>query len=281
MLHFAYGSNLDAGDLSRFGIERTPVARAYLPDRRLAFTHASTSRGGGVLDVVEAAGSAVEGMLFRLEADAEHALDEKENRGHRYRRAGVVVLDEDGRERPAFLYEVEPAVRERFVSPAPGYLDVVRRGYRAHGFDGAPLESAAEGRAHTGPVRSLFVYGTLMAGEERAVHLERHGMRAFAPARTRGTLIDLGAYPGLVLEGAGTAVAGELYAIADPAGLFATLDPVEGFRGFGVAGSHYRRTIVRASRGCASAPAWTYVYAGPQDGRQVIASGSWRRRAVE
>jgi len=281
VLYFAYGSNLDAPDLARFGLSLTAVARAYLPDRRLAFTHASTSRGGGVLDVVEAAGGAVEGMLFRLEAGAERALHEKENRGHRYRRLETVTLDEDGHERAAFLYEVEPVERESFVSPAPAYLEVVRRGYGAHGLDAAPLEAAAAGAAHMGPVRSLFAYGTLMAGEERAVHLARQGMTAPAPAQARGTLIDLGAYPGLVLDGASTPVAGELYAIADPARLFAALDPVEDFRGFGVAGSHYRRTIVRAARGCASVPAWTYVYAGPHDGRKVIASGSWRRRAVE
>ena len=281
MLYFAYGSNLEAQDLARFGLSLSAVARAYLPDRRLAFTHASTSRGGGVLDVAEARGSAVEGMLFRLDPAAARALDEKENRGHRYRRVETVALDEDGRERAAFVYEVEPAEREAFVAPAPGYLDVVRRGYRAHGLDDAPLEAAAIGTPHFGPVRSLFVYGTLMAGEERAPHLARQGMTAAAPAQVRGTLIDLGAYPGLVLDGAPTPVAGELYAIADPGRLFAALDPVEDFRGFGVAGSHYRRTIVRAARGCASVPAWTYVYAGPHDGREVIASGSWRRRAVE
>ncbi|HZN55795.1 MAG TPA: gamma-glutamylcyclotransferase [Candidatus Polarisedimenticolaceae bacterium] len=280
MLYFAYGSNLDAGDLARFGIALAPIARAYLPDRRLAFTHDSSSRGGGVLDAVEATGCAVEGVLFRLEDRAARLLDDKESRGHRYRRVASVALTDDGAEHAAFFYEVAPAHREAFVPPAGAYLDVVRRGAHAHGLDGAPLEAAAAGDAHAGPVRHLFVYGTLMAGEERSHHLAALGMTDCVPARIAGSLLDLGAYPGLRVDGAGGTVEGELYSIPDPRRLFEVLDPIETFRGFGAAGSLYRRAIVLARLGGGSAPAWSYVYAGPHDRGKIIPSGSWRGRAV-
>ena len=59
VLYFAYGSNLNETDLDRYCLERAlppigleSVGLGFLPDRRLAFTHRSSSRGGGVLDVI-------------------------------------------------------------------------------------------------------------------------------------------------------------------------------------------------------------------------------------
>jgi gamma-glutamylcyclotransferase (GGCT)/AIG2-like uncharacterized protein YtfP len=92
-------------------------------------------------------------------------------------------------------------------------------------------------------------------------------------------LLDLGPYPGLVVEGAKGSVAGELYDASEPDALFAELDAIETFRGFGVPGSFYRRAVVRVRRAnVASALAWTYIYAGDRNGCRVIASGDWRER---
>jgi gamma-glutamylcyclotransferase (GGCT)/AIG2-like uncharacterized protein YtfP len=288
VLYFGYGSNLCADDLGRWCRERgidavrlDAVSRAYLPDRRLAFTHHSTTRGGGVLDVPLAFGSAVAGVLFRVRSqEAIAALDEKETRGHAYRRIETVALTEDGAEHPAFAYEVVPSGRRLFVDPAPGYLDVVRRGYAAHGLPAAALDAAARGAPHAGPVAQFFVYGTLRSGEERRPILTRHDAAGGDAATVEGTLLHLGDYPGLVLDGAAAEVTGEVYSVSDLARLFAELDPVETFHGFGAPGSLYRRAIVRVQRaGLAPAPAWTYVYNGVRDGARVIASGDWRRRA--
>jgi gamma-glutamylcyclotransferase (GGCT)/AIG2-like uncharacterized protein YtfP len=287
MLYFGYGSNLCDDDLSRWSVERgldpvrlRPVVPAFLPDRRLAFTHRSTTRGGGVLDIPEARGSAVAGVLFRAPADAAIAtLDRKESEGHTYRRIETVALTDDGAETPVFTYEVAPASRASFVTPAPGYLDVVRRGYVEHGLAREPLEAAARGASHSGPVAGLFVYGTLRRGEERHPVLARHAVTDGEGATTTGALLDLGPYPGLVVDGASGSVAGELYPTADPEALFEELDAIETFRGFGVEGSEYRRAIVRVRRlSSGSALAWTYVYAGSRGACGVIASGDWRER---
>lgn len=290
MLYFGYGSNLDELDLARYGRERgldairlERVGRAFLPDRRLAFTHRSTSRGGGVLDVPSARGSAVAGVLFRvLSDDAIAALDRKEGEGHAYVRFEAVALTEDGAEEPAFTYEVATARREPFVAPAPAYLDVVRRGYEDHGLATEPLETAAAGGSSAGPIAGLFVYGTLRQGGERHSALTRHGASGGETAWTAGTLLDLGPYPGLVADHPQGSVAGELYLAPDPDALFAELDAIETFRGFGVPGSLYRRAVVRVRRpGVDSTLAWTYVYAGSRHGTSVIASGDWcnRRRS--
>jgi hypothetical protein len=44
---------------------------------------------------------------------------------------------------------------------------------------------------------------------------------------TAGTLVDLGAYPGLIVDGPGGSVLGELYSAADQDALYAELDEIE------------------------------------------------------
>ena len=288
MHYFGYGSNLCPADLADWCLRRDlpPIAlsaegRAFLPDRRLAFTHHSTTRGGGVLDVPESVGSVVAGVLFRpLSDDAASRLDRKESEGHVYRRFETVALTEDGGETPAYAYEVVPAHRERFITPAPHYLEVVRSGYRRHAVPAAPLDAAATGTAHPGAVTKLFVYGTLMRGEERHPALARHRATGGEPATIRGTLLDLGPYPGLVTGNSSREIAGELYDAPDLAALFAELDEIETFRGFGAADSLYRRAVMSVSFAGRSVPAWTYLFVGPREGAHPIASGAWRSRCA-
>jgi gamma-glutamylcyclotransferase (GGCT)/AIG2-like uncharacterized protein YtfP len=286
MRYFAYGSNLNRDDLERWcrerGLPSTELGagtRAFLPDRRLAFTHRSSTRGGGVLDVRPSTGCAVAGIVFEVRDDAVAVLDRKEAEGHVYRRIETTALSVDGREHGVFTYEVDPSRREPFVVPADSYLDVVRRGYGAFSVETDPLDAAARGAAHPGPVARLFVYGTLMRGEERHPALLRHGARFECPGRARGTLHDLGPYPALSADPADDPVVGELYEAPDLGALLTETDRVEGFGGFGARGSLYRRAIVRVTSDLGgSVLAWTYLLAGDAGGARVIASGDWRRR---
>ena len=283
-LYFGYGSNLCREDLASWcrarghdPIELTAVGRSLLPDRRLAFTHRSSTRGGGVLDVPEGKGSAVRGVVFSLPSpEAGKLLDRKEGEGHTYHRFETMALAEDGSELPVFAYEVDDTHREPFVAPPASYLEVVRRGYAAYGVDPSALESAARNESHRGAVTGLFVYGTLRQGEERHPVLARHRLVHGMAATTLGTLLDLGPYPGLILDRSLGAVAGEYYEIPDPAALFPELDRIETFQGFGDPSSLYRRAIVRVERsGAGSRLAWTYVYAGSRTGCHEIVSGDW------
>ena len=286
MLYFAYGSNLDRTDLDRWSAARElppialePIGPAFLPDRKLAFSHRSTTRGGGVLDVPPSIGSAVAGVLFRPAGDgALQVLDRKEGEGHLYRRVETTALTGDGGSHPAVTYEVVPSERSPFVPPAPGYLEIVRRGYAAHGIDASALIAAAGDRAHDGPVSSLFVYGTLRRGEERFPVLERHRARLVFTGSTRGTLYDLGSYPGLRVGEGNSAVVGEVYACEALGELLREIDAIEGFLGFGVPGSVYRRAIATVARAAGgSALAWTYAFErGPN--AAVVAGGDWRKR---
>jgi gamma-glutamylcyclotransferase (GGCT)/AIG2-like uncharacterized protein YtfP len=123
------------------------------------------------------------------------------------------------------------------------------------------------------PPRHLFVYGTLRRGATMHALLEP-GAEWVGPARMRGRLYDLGAFPGFAAGGWREFVQGELYRLVAPDSdaLLETLDRYEG-RAF--------RRVVREAL-CADGaplPAFVYLFAGSLRGRRRIASGdyvAWR-----
>jgi len=92
----------------------------------------------------------------------------------------------------------------------------------------------------------------------RATYLE--------PGRVRGTLVDLGRYPGL-LEGRGTVV-GEVYRITPE--LLPALDREEGYN------FERRRALVTLAAGH-RVRAWVYRYRGPRERATLIGDGDYRR----
>jgi gamma-glutamylcyclotransferase len=112
MLLFAYGSNL-ASEQVPSGAEL--VGPALLPGHRLALTRRSIRWGGGVVDVVPAAGQQVWGVLYEAPERAIAELDRKEGAGFAYRRRHVEV-EVAGEVRGAMAYEVID--KETDVPPA-------------------------------------------------------------------------------------------------------------------------------------------------------------------
>ena len=136
MLYFGFGLNLDAAQMRARcrNPALAPVARALLPGHRLAFTHVSPKRNGGVADIVAHEGSAVWGCLYDL-SDPEFALlDGIEGVPVVYHRQAVEVWREgDPRQpTPALTYVITTKVYPE-PSPHPDYLDQIRRGARAVG----------------------------------------------------------------------------------------------------------------------------------------------------
>jgi gamma-glutamylaminecyclotransferase len=111
----------------------------------------------------------------------------------------------------------------------------------------------------------VFTYGTLLAGEPNHDVLRRSS--CLGPARTppRFTLVDLGAYPGLLAQGT-SVVRGELYEV--DAEVLAALDRLEGHPTF------YRRgPIILAGWRRAE----TYFFPALRAaGGPIIDSGDWR-----
>ncbi|MCS6798206.1 MAG: gamma-glutamylcyclotransferase [Myxococcota bacterium] len=146
------------------------------------------------------------------------------------------------------------------------------------------------------PIDAFFVYGTLMRGECREHVLRAHDPVRWTPAVLEGgRLRDCGSYPGLEpTRRMADRVHGELVAFevgcdaaatvdpgTGPAARFAALverlDDIEGFLGFGVAGSLYERRLVRVHAGDVERLAWAYVLARPED-YPLLGTGDWRLR---
>lgn len=290
--YFGYGSNLNAADwrssCDRLGLSAanlTPRGIARLPDHELAFAYDSAGRRGGVLDVRTRPGQLVEGVVFEANDDAWEALKRKEGvRRGIYEEFEAVVIDERGELIDVTTYRVTERHRRPYVRPNPAYLTVVRDGLRAHALSADQLLAAAADERPAFHVDAFFLYGTLMRGECRFPALARFDVRCALLARAFGRLVDLGSFPGLVdaAGGTGEMVEGEFVRVADVEGATRALDAIEGFRGFGVAGSLYRRKLIEVDVGDGRVRrAWTYVYAGDEDSMAAAArpipSGDWRR----
>ena len=125
--YFAYGSNLDRAQMERREVSYTSAHPAVLKDFKLAFTARSDSWAGGVADVVEAPGSAVEGVLYQVSGGME-SLDLYEGVADGfYRRKGVEVhVAGHGGAEPAVIYEVCEKLTHQ--PPSARYMDAIIRG---------------------------------------------------------------------------------------------------------------------------------------------------------
>src|SRR5918993_52972 len=117
----------------------------------------------------------------------------------------------------------------------------------------------------------VFVYGTLRRGGAGAMSVRFPGAKFIADAKVRGSLYDLGAYPGLLLDEANSLVTGEVYEVDDE-----TLDKLDEFE----AASHYLRKQVEIPLGAQKRMCWVYE-PDPEfySLRTLITSGNWQQHA--
>jgi gamma-glutamylcyclotransferase (GGCT)/AIG2-like uncharacterized protein YtfP len=124
----------------------------------------------------------------------------------------------------------------------------------------------------------LFVYGTLMPsakGQMGTPERERLATlaRNLGPAATQGRLVDLGAYPGLVVA-EGVLVHGTLLHLTEPAAILSWLDAYEGIAG--VLSDEYvrlEREVIPADG--QPTRAWVYVCRVVPPCARLIPSGRW------
>jgi gamma-glutamylcyclotransferase (GGCT)/AIG2-like uncharacterized protein YtfP len=128
-----------------------------------------------------------------------------------------------------------------------------------------------------GPGEALFVYGTLRRGRAPAAVASRlAGRPRRGPARVAGRLLDLGAYPGAVLEAGAGRIEGELVDV-EPAD-WGWLDRYEGHDPGAPEESLFVRVRTEAEWAGRRQACWIYVYNGPAAGRPVIPGGDWLGR---
>ena len=113
----------------------------------------------------------------------------------------------------------------------------------------------------------VFVYGTLRRGGARSMSIRFPDSRFIADAKVSGSLYDLGAYPGLILNESNSLVVGEVYEVDDE--ILNELDDFE-------ASSNYWRKQVEISLGTQRRICWAYE-PNPEfySPRTLITSGDW------
>ncbi|MEQ8788365.1 MAG: gamma-glutamylcyclotransferase family protein [Pirellulaceae bacterium] len=130
---------------------------------------------------------------------------------------------------------------------------------------------------------AVFVYGTLMRGEERAAKWPRPALRV-EPAVIRAALYDLGPYPAVTVGE--DLVRGELWRLAetDMTATLAALDAIECY-GQGGVDLYVRRLVSCSTESGETCTAHCYFIADPRtlaDGRKVSPGvegwSRWRRR---
>jgi gamma-glutamylcyclotransferase (GGCT)/AIG2-like uncharacterized protein YtfP len=113
----------------------------------------------------------------------------------------------------------------------------------------------------------VFVYGTLRRGGAGAMSIRFPNSKFIAAAKVTGSLYDLGAYPGLLLNESNSLVTGEVYEVDDE--ILNELDDFE-------ASSNYWRKEVEISLDTHRKLCWTYE-PNPEfySLRTLITSGDW------
>lgn len=281
-LYFGYGSNLDRADWVRWCTKKgyevpdlVPVETAWLPGYSLRFHYHSTGRKGGAADVVpDEAGTVVPGMLFSLSKEAWALVDEKEGRPRFYERCPVHVLTASGQLVEAVTYVVVPEKKQpHLVAPTPAYEAIVRQGLENYNLPIEHLKKAIESFESKSTLDHVFVYGTLMKGEQRWPQLRSWSSHA-QRGTVSGALYHLGAYPGMRLDEKGT-VHGELHRCDDMASALPVFDQIEGCDEVDPLAGLYLRLPVPVEVEGGTVWAWTYVINQLPPHAKRIEDGHW------
>lgn len=127
--YFAYGSNMNEGQMKERCPDSKLIGKAVLKDYRLAFTIYSPKRKSGCADIIKSAGNDVCGLIYTLTKEDLAKLDRFEGHPTHYKRFQVKL--ENGIS--AETYEV--VNKEKLhQKPSKEYLDLLINASRKHNF---------------------------------------------------------------------------------------------------------------------------------------------------
>ena len=138
-LYFAYGSNLNLGQMAVRCPQAQPIEKAALEGYELAFRC-------GVLTILPKEGGRIDGILWKVNDRDERALDRYEGYPHLYTKELLPVQTDSGPQ-TVVAYVMTAPYCEKAQPPTSTYLQTVLEGYRMAGFDpDAVLRAAARAR---------------------------------------------------------------------------------------------------------------------------------------
>ena len=140
-LYFAYGSNINLGQMER----RCPAARPVCPVILDGYEPRFRGNGGGygVATIAPKKGGHVAGLLWELTPECERALDHYEGYPHLYGKEPVTVRDRAGQAYTVMAY----VMKGRYLEPAMpsnAYYNGILEGCRENGLPAAWLKQAWE-----------------------------------------------------------------------------------------------------------------------------------------
>ena len=152
-LYFAYGSNLNLGQMAVRCPQAQLIERTVLEGYELAFRC-------GVLTVLPKEDGRVDGLLWKVNAWDERALDRYEGYPHLYTKERLSVQTSNGLQ-TIVAYVMTAPYCEKAQPPTSTYLQTVLTGYRLAGFDpDAVLQAAAKARDVQEQSRKRYHPGT-------------------------------------------------------------------------------------------------------------------------
>jgi gamma-glutamylcyclotransferase (GGCT)/AIG2-like uncharacterized protein YtfP len=123
----------------------------------------------------------------------------------------------------------------------------------------------------------LFIYGTLLNhNNEFAVYLKDHS-HFFANGKVRGTLYDIGEYPGAVLDDGDGYIYGVILQIDDPEVVFLEIDDYEGYGDEQPEPNEFIRVLRDVETASDIVSCYIYVYNLPVDGLPTIEDGRYMK----
>lgn len=147
LLYFAYGANMDPGQMGN----RVPEARAIGPARldgfRLEFSVYSTLWEGGATNLATDEEAHVWGVLWEIPDDMS-GLDAYQGHPTFFRREDVHVQGPDG---PVIAKTYRVAHQKAYIRPTDTYLRLLRSAIRIHGLPPEALDILDEAARPPGP----------------------------------------------------------------------------------------------------------------------------------
>ena len=286
-LFFAYDLDISAREWGRWrrqqGLPQHLLrreGRALLPDHALKFRTSTGPDPQVHLDLIEHRGSVVEGALFEVTPEGWDALDRRRCLHALRQRIETTALLVDGRTVDVVTDVLRPELRGTPERPTETHRHALSRAREHHGISTEALERAAAGLEPEQATEVVFVYGTLLRGEQRHDQVMDH-LRRVLPAAIPGRLQDYGEYPSLLpATGGEQEVQGELLFLDDIEQVLPLLDAVEGFFGYDRPGSLFRRVLISTPAAGREGLAWAWVAGEALGTGEPIAGGSWRTRAL-
>lgn len=141
-LYFAYGSNMNVGQMMFRCPDAQRVETVRLEDYCLAFR--TNGVGNGVATVLPEPGSHVTGVLWRISERDEERLDLYEGFPILYGKEPVMVKSHDGRSMEVMAYTINPPYRDVPALPSPAYLEGILNGCRQNGLSLRLVREAVE-----------------------------------------------------------------------------------------------------------------------------------------